>query len=234
MGKAAFPFPSGIALIVKVADNKQSMKLRKPILTLLVLALALPLSARPEFWVGGMVRTDRHYLTAEEKQSYVGTPYGDGTGNISYISSIGGSFELSFFPSDAFRLGLITAVHGAYTINYNNGSSTSQYVSYNLDSSNVFSLGIAYNQLFGRFGFFLNGGVYADLAKICTTNYKNNRNNGPWNRYTETGYYAETGLLIKHRSGYFKLGFFVNHPSYTSSFSDGLRAGIYGGGGGIF
>lgn len=210
------------------------MNRKKLSLTILLLALALPLSARPEFWLGAMVRTDRHYLTEEEKSFYVGTPYDGGSGNISYISSVGASAELTFFPSDVFRLGLTTSLQGDFTINYNNGSSTQQYVSYNLDSSTIFSLALAYSQLFGRFGFFLNGGVYADLAKICTTNYKNNRNNGPWNRYSETGYYGELGLLIRHKSGYFKLGIFMNHPSGTSGFSDGLRAGIFGGGGGIF
>lgn len=210
------------------------MKRKKLILILLAISVTLPLSARPEFWLGAMLRTDRHYLTSEEKAYYVGTPYDSGSGNISYISSVGASAELSFFPSDIFRFGIMAALNGAYTINYNNGSSTTQYVSYNLDSSNIFSLGAAYNQLFGRFGFYLNGGLYVDLAKICTTNLRNNRNNGPWNRYAEKGYYGELGLLIKHNNGYFKLGIFINHPFNTTGFSDGLRAGIYGGGGGIF
>lgn len=212
-----------------------SMKRKKLILILLVLLLALPLSARPEFWIGGMIRTDRHYLSAEEQAFYDGTPYnsGDGSG-ISYISSIGGSIELAFFPSSVVRLGIMTSLHDAYTINYNNGSSTSQYVSYNLDNSMIFSLGAAYNQLFGRFGFFLDGGIYADLARVCTTNGRNQRTQGPTNRYAETGYYGELGLLIKHNDGYFKLGIFVNHSFSGEGLTDGFRAGIFGGGGGIF
>lgn len=210
------------------------MKRKKLLLAALTLFITLPLFARSEFWIGGMLRSDRHYLTREAKALYANTPYSiNAESGTSYITSVGASFEGAYFPSDIVRVGLITSIQLDFTIGYNNGSGDQGYISYNLDNSTVFSLGLAYNQLFGTFGFFLDGGIYADLARVCQTNIKNYRENGPWNKWTETGYYADAGLLIRHKGGYFKLGIFIHHP-FDNTFPDGLRAGLYMGGGAIF
>lgn len=197
--------------------------MKKLILFTCIFLSLFSLSARPEVWFGANFLADRNIIGDSQKENFPNFSSG-----FEHIKSIGPGFEVSFFPFSQFRLGAYASSHTVFPIGYMNSSDgVDGYRMHNIEYRQDLTAGIAYNQLFGSWGFFSTVGYNWSWYQAAKTNEANNKTDPGFNRFTEEGITAELGLLSVYKSGYFKFGF-----SYTHVLSNGgNRIVLFCGGG---
>lgn len=193
------------------------------ILALLIATLAISsVTAKPEVWLGVDFTSDTYTVADNKRDHYSGNGiYGNNTAALKDIRSIGPSFDLIFFPSDKVRVGFIASTSTLFAIGYKTDNGISGYKSYNFDYKQDFSLGIAYNQMFGDvLGMYANVKVGTVLDQVATTNLKNSRDDVTFNRDADFVYGIDLGLITRNKGSFFKVG-----ASYVQSFSTPFMKG---------
>lgn len=176
------------------------------VFTLILLSL-FSLSAKPELWIGANFLADRNMISDSVKENFPNFASG-----FKHIKSIGPGVEVSFFPFEQFRIGAFAASHTVFPIGYLNSSDgVSGYKIRNMEYRQDLTAGLAYNQLFGSWGFFSTVAYNWSWYKVAKTNVANNKTDPGFNRFSENGITAELGLLAVYDKSYFKFGFSYSH-----------------------
>ncbi len=192
------------------------------------------LYASPETWIGLGFIASRNYIGSDAADYYNvydldGNLIVDGS-DISNIRRIGGRAEIVVFPLSEVRVGFLFSGTIAFPVGYSHKDGQNEsYFSRNLDFIFDGELGLAYYQLFGNFGFFIDAGMYYSYNRVAKENEKNYKENTTYDIFHEWGVWGEAGILSTFRNGYFRLGFKYNHDLCYSQMNFNIGLFVSGG-----
>ena len=204
---------------------------RRIALLFLLLTFSIPLFAVPmEFYLGGSFYADRDYIS-RDTSVFFPTINSDSNYYIDNIRRLGFGIELAYFPYSPIRIGLIANYQLLMPIGYQRAAidtgdigGVDTYVNYTFFAKHNINLGLAYYQMFGSSGFYVDFGGAIAIHSIPDINKKNSKEKVTYSSFTEYGVYGDLGFLLMHDNAYFKIG--TRLQSFLSYEDVGITAAI--------
>lgn len=182
--------------------------MRKALIILFLFASSL-LSALPmELHVGGNFYADRDYIAADTSRYFM--IMSEGKAEVNNIRRLGLGFELTYFPYTPIRLGVTFDCQVLFPIGYQKvgSSGVDAYYSHSYFAKHNLNLGLTYQWMFhDTFGLYVDAGGAISIHAIPDKNIGNSKEKVNYTAFTEYGAYGGLGVVVKHRSAYFKFGF---------------------------
>ena len=204
---------------------------RRIALLFLLLTFSIPLFAVPmEFYLGGSFYADRDYISRDTSDLFP-TMNSDSNYYIDNIRRLGIGVDLAYFPYSPIRVGLAASYQLLMPIGYQRAgieSGTAEdvknYISYSFSAKHNINLGLAYYQMFGSSGFYVDLGGAIAIHTVPDINKKNSKEEVTYSSFTEYGVYGDLGFLLMHDNAYFKIG--TRLQSFLSYEDVGITAAI--------
>lgn len=186
---------------------------RRIALLFLLLTFSIPLFAvSMEFYLGGSFYADRDYISRDTSDLFP-TMNSDSNYYIDNIRRLGIGMEFAYFPYSPVRLGLTASYQMLFPIGYQRATTETDevggvdtYVNYAFFAKHNINLGLAYYQMFGSSGFYVDLGGAIAIHTIPDINKKNSKEEVTYSSFTEYGVYGDLGFLLMHDNAYFKIG----------------------------
>lgn len=201
--------------------------IKKIFLFLFFLVSLSSLAASPELWVGAAFTADRNMVSEEIDSSFPAMGK-----SISVIRSLGLDLDLTFFPFEEVRIGLTAGYNVLLPIGITEtGGSNIGYITYDIDTRQDASAGLAYYQFFTPvLGAYLICSFQYSWYRTATAHIPNDSAPMEFMIEEEYGIAADLGILTRSNNMFFRLGLsgFYDLKHKTDP---GLRFALVAGGG---
>ena len=200
------------------------------------------LSAVPmEFYLGGSFYADRDYISRDTSDSFPTMNIVNNASGVNikdpslyYIDNIrrlGIGMELAYFPYAPIKIGITANYQLLIPIGFqrcdketDTATGVETYKNHSFIAKHNFNIGLAYYQLFGSSGFYVDAGGAIAVHTIPDINDKNSKKEITYSSFTEYGVYGDFGFLLMHNDAYFKIG--TRIQSFLSYENVGITAAI--------
>ncbi len=211
--------------------------MRRLLLLVIISLMLLPVSAKPEFWLGASFYADYNEIPKNLKDKFPAMSEAadkEGMPGINEVRSIGLSVDFAFFPWEEVRIGIVGASHTMIPIGFTPAGGESQgYISYDFDLREDLSIGLGYYQFFTpTIGMFLSGSFQYSWYRSALHHVANQSAPMDYIYFHDYGVLGEAGIITRSRGMFFRFGFSFFYDLMNSP--AGFRIGLMAGGGFIF